>query len=609
MIRLLMKLSFTLLLTQYVQFGLGESFGGDVSSILDKMAPVIKIQEYLDRNTQSLRDDHPALIVSTEYGRVRGRPNLTVRERFLEIFGRDKFIASHPRVFAGIPFAAPPVGNLRFEPPAPFNDTWGGIDASGKPYGAIRDAISYPNDCPQHFLSLGRSEDCLYLNIFVPPADKIAADKPLPVLFYVFGGAFAFGGSYSFDFYNGRFLTEHKDVIVVTSNHRTNAFGFFTTDEVRGNAAIEDQRAAMLWVKRNIRAFGGDPDNITLFGFSSGATSVGIHLTSPRTPPNLFKNAIMQSNPFGIRMRSKEQIRASSVELAELVGCKNSDGKVDMACMRSKPWNTIIDAMGHAPDGKQVGTSPLSDPFAWWASIDGYNVVENPRTAFQNGHFNKNVPVILGNTQDELGFWVLQMLYKPGSPGAAKLFGLNGYEKQMETIFKNTTAEVRNQYPIDVDVNKNIDSYIRLGTDYEFLCPSDDVAKAITRHGGQAYVYYFSQAGIFPPIGVCRGRTCHSVDLTYTWRAPFYFFMSKKQERLSDHWISYYTNFATTGNPNKGPSIEVDMEDPEFKSLLPTWPAYSINEPLYQHLADTVQPISPPHQKSCAFWNQVGYRF
>jgi carboxylesterase type B len=291
------------------------------------------------------------------------------------------------------------VGDLRFAPPAPFNQTWGGIDADGKPYGAIRDATHYPNDCPQHFLSLGRSEDCLYLNVFVPPADKIKADKPLPVMFYVFGGGFGIGGSYSFDFYNGRFVTEHKNVIIVTSNYRTNAFGFFATDEIRGNAGIEDQRAAMEWVKRNIRAFGGDPDNITLFGFSSGATSLGIHLTSPKTPQDLFHRVIMQSNPFGITPHTKDNIRATSLELAELVGCKTKEGKVDMVCMRKKPWKTITSVVGKPPKGKLMGSSSLSNPFAWWASIDDYNIVEDPRVAFQNGHFAKNIPVILGTTQ------------------------------------------------------------------------------------------------------------------------------------------------------------------------------------------------------------------
>ncbi|KAI8050481.1 Carboxylesterase [Syncephalis plumigaleata] len=579
----------------------------DLCKYKTDLAPIEKVNQYLNANQTSTISDHPALVIPTEYGRVRGRNNLTWRERFLELFNRDKYITSHPRVFAGIPFAAAPVNDLRFAPPAPFNETWGGIDANGKPYGTIRDATNYPDDCPQHFLSLGRSEDCLYLNVFVPPADKIKPNKPLPVMFYVFGGAFAFGSSYSFDFYNGRFVTEHKDVIIVTSNHRTNAFGFFATDELRGNAGIEDQRAAMLWVKRNIRAFGGDPDNITLFGFSSGATSLGIHLTSPKTPPNLFHRVIMQSNPLGIVPRTKKNIRDTSLELAELVGCKTEDGKVDMVCMRKKPWKTIVDAMANAPTGKQTGTSSLSDPFAWWASIDDYNIVENPRIAFQSGHFNKNVPVIIGTTQDELGFWVLQMLYVPGSPGASKLFSSKGYTELLSKIFKNSTSMIETQYPNGVNIEKNIDSYIRIGTDYEFLCPNDDVARDITRHGGKVYMYYFTQQGIFPPIG--RTRTCHSVDLTYTWRAPFYFTMNKKQEQLSDRWIAYYTNFATTGNPNKGPSTEVPSKDKEFMTQLEDWPVYSISAPLYQNLDNQVKPIPPPHQANCKFWNKIGYRF
>jgi carboxylesterase type B len=222
--------------------------------------------------------------------------------------------------------------------------------------------------------------------------------RPFPLILQILGGGFYFGGSDELGIYNGRFLTEHKDVIVVTSNHRVNAFGFFTGGNARGNAGIEDQRAAMLWVKRNIATFGGDPNNITLLGLSSGAASIGIHMTSPRTPPNLFQRVIMQSNPFGIAVRSQKDIQASSNDLAQALGCLDGGNKIDMVCIRGKPVSKIL-AVKKLPSSALPGLPSLMSQYSWVPFIDGYNIIEDPVALFERGEFDRNISVIMGTTR------------------------------------------------------------------------------------------------------------------------------------------------------------------------------------------------------------------
>ncbi|RKP22516.1 Carboxylesterase, partial [Syncephalis pseudoplumigaleata] len=195
-----------------------------------------------------------------------------------------------------MPFAAPPVGENRFKHPQPFNASWGGIDAEGRPFGAIRQATAASNDCPQPFPPHSQSEDCLYLNVYTPAARRIKElGGRIAVLFWLYPGAFIAGGSYQYGFYDGSYLAETRDVIVVTSNYRLGPLGLLPADDSHANAAVVDQTKALEWVKRNIAWFGGDPDNVTMWGLSAGAYSILIHMTSPATPPGLFHKVILQS--------------------------------------------------------------------------------------------------------------------------------------------------------------------------------------------------------------------------------------------------------------------------------------------------------------------------
>ena len=265
------------------------------------------------------------------YGKAEGR-----RERAVDIW-------------KGIPYAAPPVGSLRFAPPesAP---PWSPQKLDASKYGPdcyqLVDPILNPLADLQHM-----SEDCLYLNVFTPAGHVgrsrqgkfLSGTKKLPVMVWLHGGAFQQGGANRPE-YDGRRLAE-RDLIVVSINYRLGALGFLvsSSDGVYGNFGLMDQRCALNWVKSNIEAFGGDPENITLFGESAGAVMIGLHLLmdgvqSKDPREKLFHKAIMQSNPLGYTFRS--------VVIADFIGealKRNVDCR-DLACLRAERVEEIMRA-------------------------------------------------------------------------------------------------------------------------------------------------------------------------------------------------------------------------------------------------------------------------
>lgn len=251
------------------------------------------------------------------------------------------------RAFLGVPYAEPPIGPARFKRTEPK-----------RPWTGVLNATNLPPMCPQMPLSFNSyymvkeadpmSEDCLYLNIYAPSTNG-ASGKPVVV--YIHGGFFSYGGI-SMPIHDASELAVRGDVVVVTVAYRLGAFGFLNmgTEDAPGNMGIHDQLLALRWIKRNVKAFGGDPDQITLVGQSAGSYSVGVHLVSPRSK-GLFRRVIMQSgSPFTSSLENtKEQARHRARVLAEMLDCgsleKDSRGFQTMAsCMRSKNVSEILNA-------------------------------------------------------------------------------------------------------------------------------------------------------------------------------------------------------------------------------------------------------------------------
>jgi para-nitrobenzyl esterase len=287
------------------------------------------------------------------------------------------------RQFLGIPYAAPPTGALRFEPPQP-PVRWSGVRA----------ATTEPANCPQAagvdpgLTTTSLDEDCLGLDVITPePGPK----RPQPVYVFIHGGGFLVG---HLGFENMSQFVERTHVIAVTINYRLGPFGFLDLPGMSGgggNLALLDQQAALRWVRRDIGAFGGDPNNVTLGGQSAGGGSVCAQLASPRAR-GLFQHAVLESGWDCNATRTPDQARAQSIALAHQLGC--TDDAALLACLQTRPTEAIVNAEGAFPN--------VVGPVLTWGPEVGTSVLpESPESAFVDGSFNR-MPVLLGSNSSDI---------------------------------------------------------------------------------------------------------------------------------------------------------------------------------------------------------------
>jgi para-nitrobenzyl esterase len=314
-------------------------------------------------------------VVATDTGPVRGVATGTMQE------------------FRGIPYAAAPVGDLRWRPPQE-HERWGGV----------RDATGFGAHCPQVASPYGTpsaTEDCLFLNVFTPAKTNKGRRHLHPVMFWIHGGGLVVGESDGYD--PSKLVAE--DVIVVTINYRLGELGFLahpafaaeSPDGASGNYGLLDQQAALRWVQRNIRAFGGDPENVTIFGQSAGGLSVHSQLASPLAA-GLFHKAIVESGAYSLVQPSLSTAETAGVAFATSAGCV--DPSTATACLRSLSVAAIL---AHQPPGTMV------------PNLDGFVLPLTVRSAFTTGQFNR-VPVIEGSNHDEWRLFVAQTEAATGTP-------------------------------------------------------------------------------------------------------------------------------------------------------------------------------------------------
>lgn len=315
-------------------------------------------------------------VAATEYGKVAGAV--------------EKGIAS----WKGIPFAAPPVGALRWRAPQPAA-AWEGV----------REATAYSNDCmqlpfPSDAAPLGTApaEDCLYLNVWKPA--KARATGKLPVIVWIYGGGFVNGGS-SPPTYSGAPLAK-QGAVVVSFNYRLGRFGFFGHPQLTreagdgpvGNYAFMDQVAALQWVQRNVGAFGGDPANVTIIGESAGGMSVNTLLTSPMAQGLFAKAAILSGGDGKARDTGLAAVEQAGVAFAQAKGIEAADPQA-LEKLRALPPDAVVDGLNLASRGSQ-GNPTYAGPYA-----DGKLAVDSG-AAFEAGRFAK-VPVMIGATSADIG--------------------------------------------------------------------------------------------------------------------------------------------------------------------------------------------------------------
>uniref|UniRef100_UPI0037E737D7 bile salt-activated lipase-like n=1 Tax=Semicossyphus pulcher TaxID=241346 RepID=UPI0037E737D7 len=467
-------------------------------------------------------------------------------------------------VFKGIPFAAKP-GTLEKPQPHPG---WEGV----------LKATKFAQRCLQISMlqtsSFG-SEDCLYLNIWVPQGRQVSSDLPIMIWFY--GGGFMSGGSMGPNFlnnylYSGQEIADRGDVIVVSVGYRVGSLGFLSTGDsaLPGNYGLWDQHAAIAWVHRNIRSFGGDPDNITLFGESAGGASVSFQSLSPHNK-GLVRRAISQSGVAFCPWAVTKNPREVAEQIAENVGCPTDDRMV--ACLKSTDAHILTMAVPVPEEGSPDYPSVMILPTS--PVVDGDFLPDQPANLFHNSadidylagvndmdgyaFTVQDIPSI-GNKNEETPVEDLRRLLA----SYTKEFGQAG----LEAAFAEYTSNWGSAPSQDTIKRTAVD----IGTDYLFLAPAQI---AISMHAdnaksGRTFSYMLSEpsllAGPGKPYHDWVGSD-HIDDLQYVFGKPFTTpkAYGDRHRDLSRYMIAYWTNFARTGDPNKG-NLKMPAIWPEFTS-------------------------------------------
>ncbi len=459
--------------------------------------------------------DDAKLVVQTAEGKVHGVAGQGVRE------------------FKGIPFAAPPAGELRFEPPAPVHPWPGVLDAT-----AMRDA------CPQarrfNLTEESNAEDCLHVNVAVPTTPYAGAR---PVLVWFYGGAFVGGSTrlYPIDF-----LAREGDMVVVSVNYRLGPLGFMAHPafgaEANGGYALEDQRAALRWVQRNIAAFGGDPGNVTIGGVSAGAASVCMHLISPERTAGLFHKAIIQSAGCTFRMRSVDEGLQTGLAVARIVGC--DDTKTALKCLRGTPVKQLVDA----------GTVVAGADYLAFAPVYGNGTVPRQGAeALASGNFVR-VPILNGGASNEM------RLYVGYEVAAGARITLDNYQDRLRALYGDNVDTVLAAYPAD----RYSSVPTALGSAMSDFMPGGGLNSCLFLRTAwlasrwvPVYQYEFADDAA-PPVmddpGIELGAV-HTSEMPYQFPGfsntsvldgpP----LAAPQQALSRQMVAYWSSFVHTGRP------------------------------------------------------------
>lgn len=480
------------------------------------------------------------------------------------------YTANGTSIYLGIPFAAPPVGELRWKPPAP-PAKWSGV----------RDAGAFGDACVQTntfgvMAVRSTSEDCLYLNVFTPAQQS---KRLRPVMVWIHGGGLINGRTNDYD---PRNLVRTGDVVVVSTTYRMNAFGYMAHPALDkeghpfGNYGTLDQQAGLKWVQQNIRAFGGDPNNVTVFGESAGGLATLFNIVSPGAK-GLFHKAILQSGVSAAGQTPLPAAEKIGEDFAKAMGCEDQTA----ACMRSKSVDEIIAKAGRFLNGAV-------------RSVDGTILPGQLQDLIAEGKYNK-MPILIGNNRDEWTWFTSLTELNTKKPMTAE-----DYEKTLTSTFgAERAAKVAAQYPVGSQPSPS-ETFSHALTARGFVCPSRRIMRSADKNGSRLYVYEFMDRNApqyFPPVSYPYGAA-HTLEIQYIFQdyhgaAGVKKPLSAAQKRLSDTMVRYWTNFARTGNPNgKG---------------VPAWPRWTAAKEQTQ-LLDTPRITTAKDSgidRKCEFWDTL----
>ena len=438
--------------------------------------------------------------------------------------GKTKYIGiydseNNQSIFRGIPYAKPPIGELRWKSPVLLSKDPKVINAQGfKPacmqdeyttvwYQDVAELFGNPRDVFQHVDAV--SEDCLYLNIWTNSLDQTSKK---PVMVWVHGGADTGGWSYEPN-YLGHHLAS-KDVVVVSINYRLNIFGFFAHPQMSnqtGNFGLEDEILALQWVKDHIAAFGGDPENITYFGESAGGAHVSYLIASPMGK-DLFKRGIIQSGAYNL-------FNWTSKDKAEELGLKTQTilNAPDLQTMKTLSAENILSA-----------SIDLNHPYG--PNIDGALIPNNLTKLFDEGSFN-NVDLMIGSNKNEDYMYIDESVT----------------EKDINRLIENYYPDDRDKMLSWLDLEDPRLAMDHLTTNQATLCPSVFIARSLSKNGNNVYQYHFTRMR----EGSEKILSYHGAEIPYVFNTHDEWLPTNEDDtQLTEAMMEYWVEFAKKGTPN-----------------------------------------------------------
>ena len=470
--------------------------------------------------------------------------------------------------FKGIPYAAPPVGELRWRAPEPvacwsdarpateFGPECSQLDADGNPTG---------------------SEDCLTLNVWAP--EDASADDPVPVLFFIHGGGNTNGSTSKpvgdVVMYDGQALSERGHVAVVTIEYRLGPLGWLSHPSFApegapgqtGNYGALDQVFALAWVKANIASFGGDPARVMVFGESAGGQNTCLMLTTPLAK-GLFSSALIQSG--GCSAQPQADADATAKDWAVQAGCDTDPDPA--ACMRALSADEVVKLVPAPVDvaGKQGPYQP---------HVDGYLLADLPLKVLEAGEHN-HVPLVVGANENETAKTVPDMTEAQ-------------YEAAVTALFGVVAGPVLMEYPI-ADYATPRDAYVALTSDLKFICTARRTARAAAS-AQQEPVYRYHFTHVLDNVGPAgkKNGAYHGLELLFVFDKLTIanYVASTAEKDLAAAMGGYWARFGATGDPNGEGAV--------------SWPVYDVQNDPYLRLDSVISAEEGVHTEKCDFWETL----
>ncbi|XP_060516575.1 pyrethroid hydrolase Ces2e-like isoform X2 [Cylas formicarius] len=526
------------------------------------------------------------LIVDTTDGKVRGS----------EVIYQNKSIYA----FRGIPFAKPPLGNLRFQAPVPAEPWEGVLDSNNTAVCCIQ--LDGPSTLTNQTVNtttqlLQQSEDCLHINVFTPNVNNT---ELLPVMFAIYGGGFKAGCATDAVLVPYKLVNE--GVIVVMANYRLGVFGWLSTGDnvILGNAGFKDQLLALKWVQKNIEQFGGDPKKVTIFGESAGGISIGTHIVNKKSA-GLYRAAICQSGCtlFKIELASQDNPKQIAYNLAKFIDPTISERNTTTQ-IKDFLQSQSVDVLSQA-----FLADPQTGPIIEVEDSDAY-VTEVAFPLLESGNFNQ-VPLIIGTTSAEGLMWYedWSALEATALKYDTNILSLIPYDLiPLDGVDLNKVANIIKETYVgnSGSFSKSLAAVIEYDSDTMFVTSALKQAELQSKYT-PVYFYEFSYEGIVSIFHIkvegTEGNVMHTEDNYYIY--PFLILPSTKEDSLTgDKLVRLWTNFAKTLNPTP------DQSDP---LLNVTWPQVSPMDIQYLDIGKTLDIKRGRRAKEFAMWNETYYTY